>query len=544
MATSSQVASSPSARSGAPQLTPPIMAVGVAQILLGVALLFGAVQVWNLPEFFNLGNIVQQFLGGVVGLVAIASIVSGILIFQLNNNGRLIGMLIDLFLAAFAVLYLGHLLDLYIGLDVLAGGIWRNAIWLLGFPIGYAIVWFAQRIDNDAIQKVGLGIMMLALAVILWNSGLLTSIGDLLRALFQPLTLATLGIIAVLVVMAGTLMREGLRFGETMGERESWQGWLFLLPNFVTFLLFFALPLLLSFYFSFTDYNAISRPNFVGLQNYTNLLSLEFQTVPAGASTVEGFSPGYVRVASIPLGANDFSIGARDPLFWVSLGNTFRYCIMLIILAIIPSLLLAMLLNSKIPGMKFYRAIFFLPSIAAVVGVALIWKWLYDPVIGFINYAIRFFAPAAEINWLTDDSLMLIATVIMAAWQVIGFNAVIFLAGLQAVPRELIEASTVDGAGPVRRFLSITLPLIAPTTFFVTVTTLISGLQAFSEMFILLGTTPSNARLTTVYYLYEEAFARQGFGSASATAWVLFVIIFIVTLIQFRLSSRAAAYQD
>ncbi|MCS7071572.1 MAG: sugar ABC transporter permease, partial [Anaerolinea sp.] len=136
------------------------------------------------------------------------------------------------------------------------------------------------------------------------------------------------------------------------------------------------------------------------------------------------------------------------------------------------------------------------------------------------------------------------SVVIMAAWQVIGFNTVILLAGLQGVPRDLIEAATVDGAGPWTRFRRIILPLLAPTTFFVTVTTLISGLQAFSEMFALFGNSMSNARLTVVFYLYQQGFVNFNMGYASATAWVLFVVIFAVTLIQFRLSSRSKAYQD
>jgi multiple sugar transport system permease protein len=538
-------------------MTPTIMLIAVWQIILGIALLFGITQIWNLPalagsnqtidQILRLGDVVRWLIMVLMGIGALGAFASAYWIFQLNNSGRLLAMLLNFFLFALGVLYLGNILGLYLGLDNLSEGLWRNAPWLLGFPIGYVLVWLGGRVNKQSdlaewLPRAGLGVMMLALIVILWNNGLLTSLGDLVQAFFQPLALVTFVIIAIMLAVGLTLVRNGYTFNETIAERESWQGWLFLMPNFVNFLLFFAMPLLLSFYLSFTDYNVISPAEWVGLENYSDLLSLNLQTVPADVRAT--LPQGYGQIAEIGLGANKLVISAFDPMFWISLGNTFRYCFMLLLLGVVPALLLALLLNSKIPGMQFYRAVFFLPSIAAVVGVALIWQWLYDPVIGFVNAALRVFNPAAEMNWLSDPNLMLFAVVIMAAWQVVGFNAVIFLAGLQAVPRELMEAGKVDGAGPVTRFLRITLPLLAPTTFFVLVTTLISGLQAFSEMYVLLWATSDNARLTTVYYLYEEGFERFNFGNASATAWLLFGVIFIVTLIQFRLSNRSSAYSD
>lgn len=535
------------------------MLIAVWHFLVAIGLIFGAIQVWNLPsmagandtidQILRLGDVVRIFIIALLGIGIVGAVMSGLMIMRLNNTGRLIGLLLNIFLFALALLYFGHLLGLYIGIDHLATGIWRNALWLLGIPIGYVVIWLGNKVApseeaRDTMQKVGLGIMGLALVVILWNSGLLQSAGDFISAFFQPITLITFVLMAIFLAVGVYLVRSGYTFGETIAERESWQGWLFLMPNFVNFLLFFALPLLLSFYLSFTNYNAISPARWIGFENYGRLLSLEFKTIPVDQSGSSAMTFGYSPLTEISLGGNKLVIGAQDPFFWVSLGNTFRYCLMLLLLGVVPALLLAILLNSKIPGMQLYRAVFFLPSIAAVVGVALIWQWLYDPVIGFINAALKFFNPGLQVNWLSDPNVMLLAVVIMAAWQVIGFNAVIFLAGLQAVPRELMEAGKVDGAGPATRFLRITLPMIAPTTFFVVVTTLISGLQAFSEMYVLLWATSDNARLTTVYYLYEEGFERFQFGSASATAWLLFGVIFIVTLIQFRLSNRSSAYQD
>ena len=554
MTSTSQIAYGVPAQPSSQGLTPTLIAVAIWQIVVALGLGWAAVQVWNLPPdalpaISNLGNFVQQAVAIFLFGLGLATLAGGVLMLRLNNGGRLIALLFSFAYFAVALLVLGGMLGLYLGIDDLATGLHANLGLLLAFPVGYALVWAGGRADersalHEWLPKVGLGIMMLALAVILWNSGLVNSIGSLISGLFQPQTLLALGLVVAFLASGVILTRSGERFGETIAARESWQGWLFLLPNFVNFLLFFALPLLLSFYLSFTEYNAMSEAEWVGFDNYASLIGLEVITLPAGESAGGQFTRGYSELSSITLGDTRYVIGARDPMFWISLGNTFRYCIMLLILAIFPALLLAMLLNSKIPGMKFYRAIFFIPSIAAVVGVALIWQWLYDPIIGFINYALRALNPSSNILWLSDPNVMLIAVVIMAAWQVVGFNAVIFLAGLQAVPRDLMEAATVDGAGRLTRFMRITLPLIAPTTFFVTVTTLIAGLQAFSEMFVLLWATNDNARLTTVYYLYEEAFERQSFGTASATAWLLFIVIFIVTLIQFRLSNRAAAYQD
>ncbi len=549
MATTTQAGVRPGVQPSDQGMTPPVMLVAIWQALLGIGLVWGAIQVWNLPEFFNLGDVVQRFLALVIFLTALAAFASAYLVWQLNNNGRFIALLMNFSFFALSILLMGQVLGMYQGLDKLAEGLWRNAPWLLGFPIGYALVWVGWRFrDGEAIRewlvKIGLGVMMVTLVILLLLSGLPTSVVDLFRALFQPVPLIVLGLLIGFFVVGTYLSRDGARFGETIPQRESWQGWLFLLPNFVNFSLFFAVPLLLSLYLSFTNYNAISRPEWIGFNNYVGLLQLEFKTIPAEDASGTVLSQGYGEIASIGLGENRLVIGARDSMFWISLGNTFRYCFMLLLLGVMPALLLALLLNSKIPGMKFYRAIFFLPSIAAVVGVALIWQWLYDPIIGFINYAIRFFFPDSSINWLSDPNVMLVAVVIMAAWQVVGFNAVIFLAGLQNIPKEVMEASTVDGAGPVMRFFRIMMPLIAPTTFFVVVTTLISGLQAFSEMYVLLWATSDNARLTTVYYLYEEGFERFNFGNASATAWLLFIVIFIVTLVQFRLSNRSSAYQD
>jgi ABC-type sugar transport system permease subunit len=217
-------------------------------------------------------------------------------------------------------------------------------------------------------------------------------------------------------------------------------------------------------------------------------------------------------------------------------------------LSVIPALFLANLLNSKIPGMTFFRAVYFLPSVAAVVGIALVWQWLFNSTIGYINYfialAIDFVntvSPAQladpQIRWLSSSNTALLAVVIMSAWQWTGFNTVLFLAGLQNIPGELYEAATVDGANSWQKFYKVTLPLLAPTTFFVLTTTVIQSMQVFEQVFILIPTNPAgpdNSTLTIVLYLYQKGFQRFEQGYASAIAWVLFLLIFAVTLYQFQ----------
>jgi ABC-type sugar transport system permease subunit len=226
-------------------------------------------------------------------------------------------------------------------------------------------------------------------------------------------------------------------------------------------------------------------------------------------------------------------------------------------LSVIPALFLANLLNSDLPGMRIFRAIYFLPSVAAVVGIALVWQWLFNSTIGYINYGIAsligwlnsiggdFVDPA--IRWLSNSDTALLAVVVMMAWRLVGFNTVLFLAGLQNIPKVLYEAATVDGAGPWRQFISVTLPMLAPTTFFVLVTTLITTFQVFEDVFILMGTNPAgpgNSTLVMVLYLYQKGFQRFELGYASAIAWVLFLIIFLATLAQARRQSGGgAAYE-
>jgi ABC-type sugar transport system permease subunit len=552
-------------------LPPRVWGVIGWQVVVGVGALLVALQVASIERIFNLPTFVQLFVGALIAAFGALSLLAALQMARARGGGRVLAIGLDFIVLVLLLMFLAHTLGMFAGIDQLAAGLYRNATTLWGIAIGYGVMWLGRRFDEESrfgyiIERIGMAVMLLSVIALLvlpvWDannlmSGLLpTGIAALVTGLLRLEALLLLAAVIAGGAALWVLLRSAAIFGETVSERDTWQGWLFLMPNFINFALFFAGPLLLSFYLSFTDYNPAQQDpaTFIGLGNYGQIINLSFATAAAGTPATGLLAQSHLELTRITLGGSDLIIGARDPLFWRALGNTLYYCTMLMLLSIPTALGLAMLLNSKMPGMKFFRAIFFIPSVAAVVGVALIWQWLYNPVVGYINYALNpvyqginalFGGGASPPNWLTDDRILMLSVVIMAAWQVIGFNTVIFLAGLQGVPRELLEASTVDGAGRWTRFRKIILPMIGPTTFFVTVTTLIAGLQAFSEPYALIGdNNPTNAKLTAVYYLYNQGFRSFDMGYASAVAWVLFIVIFIITIVQFRLSRSNQAYSD
>jgi ABC-type sugar transport system permease subunit len=208
--------------------------------------------------------------------------------------------------------------------------------------------------------------------------------------------------------------------------------------------------------------------------------------------------------------------------------------------------------------MQIFRTVYFLPSVAAVVGVALIWRWLYNSTVGWINYfiasAIGFVNGLAgsellvdpQIGWLSDTNVALLAVVIIAAWQWLGFNTVLYLAGLQNIPNVLYEAAMVDGAGILTRFRRLTIPLLAPTTFFVLTTTTIQAMQIFDQVFVLTSVPgppggPGTSTMTIVLYLYNQGFRNFRQGYAAAIAWVLFLLIFGATIFQFQRQRTSGA---
>jgi len=326
--------------------------------------------------------------------------------------------------------------------------------------------------------------------------------------------------------------------------REAIEGYLFLLPNLLGFLIFFAFPLLISFYYSFTDYNLFTDPNFVGLDNYAKALGFSFDT---GA---------YQNV--LTQGGNWFAamsalLVPNDPNFWVALGNTFLYALGVLALSIAPAFLLAWMLNSKLVGMTVFRALIYIPVVASIVGCALIWAWIYQQPSGVIDTVITFVVtglnnlifnamgtPLVDPNvaWLTSPDTALISLIIMTSWSTVGYDMVVFLSALQGIPNHLYEAATVDGSSRWNTLFSIVIPMMTPTIFFLLVTNSIAALQIFSEPYILTQGGPANSTLTIVYYLYQKGFQRFQMGYGASLAWIVFGLIFLVTFAQFRFSSR------
>lgn len=317
------------------------------------------------------------------------------------------------------------------------------------------------------------------------------------------------------------------------------EGYLFLLPNLLGFLIFFAGPLVLSLYYAFTDWDLLTSPQFVGLQNFVNALGVTLHPEAFRAAQAEG--TGLFDALSKMIVAN-------DPLFWKSIGNTFLYAIGVLVLAIIPAFLLAYLLNSNLRGMPFFRGLYYLPVVASVVAVSLVYMWIFyhagtfnfilSGIISAVNAVLPTNLEAPVISWLTDPRYALLTLIIMTSWATIGYDMVIFLAALQSVPHSLIEAATVDGAGRGLILRKIIVPLITPTIFFILVTNLITVMQIFAEPYIMTAGGPANSTLTIVLYLYQKGFQRFQMGYASALAWIVFGIIFVITTIQFRVSSR------
>ena len=283
--------------------------------------------------------------------------------------------------------------------------------------------------------------------------------------------------------------------------RRNFWGYLFILPNFLGFLVFMLVPILMSLYFSFTNYDVISTIEFVGLENYINLF--------------------------------------QDEQFIVAILNTLWFTVLTVPVGVILSLLLAVLLNRQIRGISIFRTLVFIPVITSMVAVSLVWSMLYEENGGLLNTLLGYLH-LPSVAWLTSTEMAMISIAIMSIWKGLGYNMTIFLAGLQGVPRDLYEAATIDGANAFQKFRKITVPMIGPTTYFVTLMALIGSLQVFDQVNIMTGGGPVNATRTIAFHLYQYGFQFYKMGYACAAAYVLFILVFTVSLIQNRSSKKWA----
>lgn len=268
--------------------------------------------------------------------------------------------------------------------------------------------------------------------------------------------------------------------------------------------MFWVGPVIAAILLSFAEWTLSASPEWVGLRNY------------------EGLS--------------------ADPLFWTSLRNTTVYTLGVIPLQMVLSLLIALALNRKIRFRALFRTLYFLPTVTSIVAMALVWRALFDYRFGFLNGALGLIGVDA-VPWLLEPGLAMFAVILMSAWQGIGFPIILWLAGLQSIPEEYLEAARVDGANAWARFRYVTLPLLAPTTFFILVISFISSFQVFEQTYVMTSGGPERGTYTLVNYIYEEAFTKFSMGPASAMGCVLAVIILCVTLIQLRLQRRWVHYE-
>jgi len=281
--------------------------------------------------------------------------------------------------------------------------------------------------------------------------------------------------------------------------------WLLVAPSLLAIGIFFFVPVLAALAMSLTDFDlyalaSIRNLRFVGLANYAELL--------------------------------------RTPLFWQALGNTLFFVVAGVPLSIAASLGAALLLNSRLAWFKsLFRTVFFAPVVTSMVAVAVIWRYLYHTRYGFINYMLDAFgfAPA---DWLGDPRLAMPAIIFFAVWKNFGYNMIIFLAGLQSIPAELYEAAELDGAGAWSLMRHVTLPALAPTMFMVSILTMAGYFQLFAEPYVMTQGGPLQSTVSVLYLMYEQGFKWWNLGTATAVAFVLFVLMFAVTLLQARLAGR------
>lgn len=289
-------------------------------------------------------------------------------------------------------------------------------------------------------------------------------------------------------------------------KKESFFGILFALPVILGFIIFVFSPLVISAVMSFTDYNVMSaETKFVGFDNFKHFFD------------------------------------GTDMYFAKSLATTAYYVLLSVPLQIVFAFCIALVLNEPVKGRSVFRTIFYLPTIVPAVASSIVWMMMFDPDTGILNAVLRAFGLPASM-WIYGESTVIPSLALMSLWTV-GGTVVIFLAGLQNVPRELYEAVEVDGGGWFAKLRSVTIPMVSPTIFFNLIMSFIGSFQVFSQAYIMTTGGPNNASLFYVYYMYREAFQYGNIGVASALGWILFLIILVLTMIVFKSSALWVFYE-
>lgn len=294
--------------------------------------------------------------------------------------------------------------------------------------------------------------------------------------------------------------------GTNQKRNEFIWGWCFILPTMVGLIVLNIIPIFQTIYQSFFKTGAFGKGNiFIGLDNYKKLIS--------------------------------------DHSVWQSLFNTFKYAMVEVPFSIVIAILLAVLLNRKIQGRTVYRTIYFLPMLAVPAAVAMVWRWLYNSEFGLLNHALNSIG-LKSVNWISNPDIAFISIAAVGVWSVIGYNMVLFLAGLQEIPRDFYESAEIDGANGIKQFFFITLPLISPTMFFVSVMRVIGAMQVFDVIYMMLDRNnpafPKTQSLVYLFYKYSFIESKKGYGSA--IVMLLLAVIMVITVIQMKLQKKWVNY--
>ena len=344
--------------------------------------------------------------------------------------------------------------------------------------------------------------------------------------------------------------------------REMLAGYGFIMPNFLGFLIFVSLPIVVSFYFAFTEYRVLTPPKYVGMRNFKEILCFHYEDVPVidTFTAADGDPLERVRTREVtgPDGVlaeevvTERHLVANDPDFWKYCFNTV-FLMMGIPLGIAVSLCMALVMNQKIRGITFWRTIFFLPSVTAGVAVYLLWSQIYSPERGLLNQFLNMTLgylhlfpknPSEWPRWIESAALAKPSLILMGLWiGAGGYTMILYLAALQGVDPQLYEAAMIDGASRWQKFWNITWPLISPTTFFIVIMGVIGGFQGgFQQAYVMTEGGPQGSTTTLSYYIFNNAYAWFNMGKAAAVAWFLFVVVFVLTLVNWRFGGKKVNY--
>ena len=351
----------------------------------------------------------------------------------------------------------------------------------------------------------------------------------------------------ILVAIAlGIFMFVAYRVQIRLGaNREAAAGRTLVMPWIIGFLIFTIFPVAASLYLSFTSYNLVRPPTWIGLQNYKDLFSVNVSPLQsADQHSSDVMPPTYKEVQRVSVANGGAVFSAKEVDFWRAMRLTLPYAFLSVPVGMIAALGVALLLNQNVRLLGFWRVLYYMPAILPAVASALLWRWIFSPDSGLLN---NILAPLYRLlgvqtpRWFTDPNLALPAFIILSLWGAFGANSVILLAGLKGIPKELYEAAEIDGAGEWAKFRNVTIPMLSPALFYNLVVSVIAALQVFEVAAFI----PTSAAIGTFvnWQIYTEAFTFRNMGLASAEGWILLVVILLLTGIIFRSSSAWVFYQ-